>query len=440
MRRLIRKTDTDNSRMNIYNTHERSTAVIDLGAIRHNLGEFKRLEAEHGMDTGRILCSVKANAYGHGAVQVARAIEELTDYLGVACIDEGVELRKAGIHKPILLLGAALPDDFDAAVSHDITLTIFDIERARELDRSALEAGRRVKAHIAVDTGMSRIGLRPDELGLETVRQIEALKHIDITGVFTHFATADEADKTGAKEALERFKHFKELCIAEGLELGLWHCANTAAVIDDIGLGTDMDMARCGIGIYGLYPSDEVRRERIKLVPALKWYSCLSYVKRIEAHTSVSYGYNYTAERDMLIGTVACGYADGYPRILSTRGAEVIIRGRRCPIIGNICMDQMMVDLTNAPDAAIGDRVVLIGDAEDSWEGAGCKTQSDNVQAGNADADDTSVGTVDRLQSAKVDAAAEPVTADELAARCGTISYEIICGLSARTKRRYVGR
>ncbi len=401
---------------NIQNIHERSTAVIDLSAIRHNLNEFKRLETEHGMDTARILCSVKANAYGHGAVQVAKAIEDLTDYLGVACIDEGAELRKNGIRKPILLLGAALPDDFETAIANDITLTVFDLERARALDKCAGDLGRTAKIHIAVDTGMSRIGLSPDESGAETIRKIRELRNIDITGVFTHFATADETDKSGAREALDRFRSFKELCRKYGLSLGLWHCANTAAVIDDIGLGLDMDMARCGIGIYGIYPSDEVHKERIALIPALKWFSCLSYVKRIKAGTSVSYGYNYTAERDMLIGTVSCGYADGYPRILSPRGAEVIIRGRRCPIIGNICMDQMMVDLTNAPEAKTGDRVVLIGNAEDSF-------------AGNEDNAWLSDGST----------LTEPVTADELAAKSDTISYEIICGIGARTKRRYVG-
>ena len=403
--------DTNTSNISI---HERSTAVIDLNAIKENAAAFRRLQTERRTKPMLLLCSVKANAYGHGATGVAKCISELADYLGVACIDEGIELRKAGITNPVLVLGAELCDNFEKAVANDLTLTVVDIERAKALDACAQKLGKKAKVHIAVDTGMSRIGIKPDESGAAVIRQIAALNNIEITGIFTHFATADETDKTEANAAHRRFLDFKKLCEAENIKIDIWHCANTAATIDDIGLEQEMDMVRCGIGIYGLYPSDEVHKEYINLKPALKWFSCLSYVKEIKAGTKVSYGYNYTAAKDMLIGTVACGYADGYRRILSRNGAEVIIRGRRCPVIGTICMDQMMVDLTNAPEATIGDRVVLIGNAEDSF-------------AGNAD-------NVCPCDKAKL---AAPVTAEELAQKCGTISYEIICAIGSRTKRRY---
>ncbi len=394
--------------------HERSTAVIDLDAIRKNAAEFKRLQAKRRTKPMLLLCSVKANAYGHGAAEVAKSIAGITDYLGVACADEGVELRKIGISNPILVLGAELGDSFETAVANELTLTIVDVERATALAACARRQGRKAKVHIAVDTGMSRIGVKPDESGVAVIRQIAALENIDITGVFTHFATADEADKTEVNAAHRSFLDFRRLCEAEKIRTGIWHCANTAATIDDIGFEQEMDMVRCGIGIYGLYPSDEVHKEYIDIKPALKWFSCLSFVKHIKAGTKVSYGYNYTAERDMLIGTVACGYADGYRRILSRNGVELIIRGKRCPVIGTICMDQMMVDLTNAPDAKVGDRAVLIGSAEDSFAG-----NADNICP-----DDKS-------------GLALPITAEELAERCGTISYEIICAIGSRTKRRY---
>ena len=404
-----------NAEENKNNIHERSTVVVDLEAVRHNLREFKALQMKHRSKPVLILSSIKANAYGHGSVPVARAIAGITDYYGVACIDEAVELRENGIKGPILVLGAALSDDFETAIKNDVTLTVFDFDRAKQLDACGKALNKTAEIHIAVDTGMSRIGLRPDRTGAETVGRIAALENIDITGIFTHFATADEADKSGVNEAHERFLAFKHLCESEDINIPIWHCANTAANIEGIGLEDEMDMSRCGVGIYGIYPSNEVSRENIGLIPALKWFSCLTFVKEIKRGTSVSYGYNFTADKDMLIGTVACGYADGFLRILSSKGAELIIRGRRCPVIGNVCMDQMMVDLSEVPDAKAGDRVVIIGTAEDSF-------------AGNYD---------NKPENAH-GKYCRPVTADELGALADTISYEIICGLSARTKRRYI--
>ncbi|MDO4961113.1 MAG: alanine racemase [Eubacteriales bacterium] len=427
-----------------YKLHDRCVAETDLGAIRRNLLRLKQchieqcdrasgklyeeLTREQGNSVNRdgepdpecggkakdvlTFAAVKANAYGHGDIEVAEAIEDVTDYFGTAGVEEALRLRNAGINKNILVLGSAFEEDYEAAVAENITLNVFEYDRAKTLNDTAARmndvrmssaasgdgTGQQKKAriHISVDTGMSRLGLTPDEEGLETVRRIFELPFISVDGIFMHFAKADAADKTAANAALERFVAFREMCKASGVSIPIWHCANTAAVIDGIAAECGMDMVRCGIGIYGLYPSDEVDKTNAELEPALTWTSCLTYVKEIKAGTSVSYGYNFTAERDMPVGTVCCGYADGYPRRLSRCGGEVLIRGKRCRIIGNICMDQFMVDLTEVPDAAAGDKVTLIG-ADGS----------------------------------------ERITADELAKKCETISYEIVCGISSRNARRY---
>ena len=425
------------------NINERSAAVIDLSAVRANTAAFRALQSQRRDKPMLMLCAVKADAYGHGAVEVSKSIADITDYFGVACVEEGVELRNAGITNPILVFGAELYEGFENAVTNDLTLAVFDVERAKELNDCAAGLHIRAKIHIAVDTGMSRIGLKPDESGISIIRQIMLLPNIEITGIFTHFATADEMDKTQVREAYSKFSGFKKLCTANGIDAGIWHCANTAASIDNIGLDDEMDMARCGIGIYGLYPSDEVHKEYISLKPALKWFSYLSYIKEVKAGTKVSYGYNYTAEHDMLIGTIACGYADGYRRALSRNGAEVIIRGKRCPVIGTICMDQMMTDLTNVPEARLGDRVVLIGTAEDSFAGAEpAAVQHEEATIQKEPQAERYAAAAARSQSEDLspqsaDTYAAPVTADELAERCDTISYELICGIGGRTKRIY---
>lgn len=423
--------------------HERCGAVVDLSAVRHNISELKRCHDVNvsgsltgettgsptveptGSPTGEptaestgdltgeptggrrkdclVLASVKADAYGHGAVRVAQAIEEQVDYFAVACTAEGLELRENGIKSRILVLGPVFDTDFEAAVENDITLTVFDAESGCLLEKTARRLGRTAHIHLAVDTGMSRIGVMPDEAGLSVLEKLISLDHISVDGVFTHFATADEADKTEAGKALDRFNGFRRLAKARGISVPLWHCANTAAVIDGIGAGDGFGMIRCGIGLYGLYPSAEVKRENADLRPALKWRSFLTYVKTIRKGTSVSYGCRFTADRDMVIGTVCCGYADGYPRIMSGQGGEVLIRGKRCRILGSICMDQFMVDLSGVPDAVKGDEAVLIGTQESP---DGCFSDS--------------------------------ITAEEIAEKCGTISYEIICGIKQRVRRVYI--
>lgn len=386
----------------------RCGVIVDLGAIKHNLAGLKSLALGK-----KVLCAIKANAYGHGACEVANAVNDMTDMFAVATIDEGIKVRaEGGIEKPILILGPTFSGEDDQILEFGLTQTIFTAERAASLNESVNEfvadnldklkdmkytsADYKAHVHIAVDTGMSRVGLKPDKSGVEIIKKISEFNNIVIDGIFTHFAKADAADKTDAAIAYKRFRDFKVMCEAADINIPIWHCANTAAIIDGIGLDSDMDMIRCGVGLYGSYPSNEVNRKNVSLAPAMLWYSYITYIKEIEPGTSVSYGYTFTADRRTRVGTVCCGYADGYPRILSNRG-EVLVGGKRCKILGNICMDQFMIDLTDVDNAAVGAPVVLMG--------------SDGVNN---------------------------ISPEEIAEKCGTISYEIICGISQRVPRKYV--
>lgn len=386
----------------------RCGAIVDLNAIRHNLSELKRAAGNK-----KILSVMKANAYGHGSCEAANAINDMSDMYAVATIDEGVHLRVAGgISKPILILGPTFTGEDDQVILYGLTETVFDLDRARALNESVNEfvtdnldklkemqytsPDYKAHIHIAVDTGMSRIGLTPDENGVEIIKKISELGNIVIDGIFTHFATADASDKTYALEAYNKFRNFKKLCVESGISIPIWHCANTASIIDGIGLDDDMDMVRCGVGLYGMYPSEEVSHTNVNLAPAMLWYSYVTRIKELEPGTSVSYGYTFTADKKMKIGTVCCGYADGYPRLLSNKGS-VLIGGKRCRILGNICMDQFMVDLTGVDNVSVGAPVVLLG--------------SDGVNT---------------------------VSAEDIADICQTISYEVVCGISSRVPRKYV--
>ena len=386
----------------------RCGAIVDLNAIRHNLLELKRAAGNK-----KILSVMKANAYGHGSCEAANAINDMSDMFAVATIDEGVHLRVAGgITKPILILGPTFTGEDDQVILYGLTETVFDLDRARALNESVNEfvtdnldklkemqytsPDYKAHIHIAVDTGMSRIGLTPDENGAEIIKKISELGNIVIDGIFTHFATADASDKTYALEAYNKFRNFKKLCVESGISIPIWHCANTASIIDGIGLDDDMDMVRCGVGLYGMYPSEEVSHSNVNLAPAMLWYSYVTRIKELEPGTSVSYGYTFTADKKIKIGTVCCGYADGYPRLLSNKGS-VLIGGKRCRILGNICMDQFMVDLTGVDNVSVGAPIVLLG--------------SDGVNT---------------------------VSAEDIADICQTISYEVVCGISSRVPRKYV--
>ena len=376
--------------MNKMDQYERGYVTVDLDAMEANMQAIRR---RVGADVG-IMGIVKADGYGHGAVPVAKTIEPYVEGYGVATIDEALILRRHGIKKPILVLGVTPKMRFDDLLNCSISPTIFQYEKAEVLSRRARILGKKGTIHIAVDTGMSRIGLQPDEASADMVRRISRLPGISIGGLFTHFAKADEKDKESAEKQLERYRHFLKLLEERGVEIPLKHCANSAGIIDMN--DSHFNMVRAGIIMCGLYPSDEVETSGISLTPALEWKSEVVYVKTVPAGTPVSYGWTCFTERETRIATVPVGYADGYLRNLSNKG-DVLIRGKRARILGRVCMDQMMVDVTDIPDAEEGDSVTLIGrDGE------------------------------------------EFISVEELAERSGGFHYEIICGIGMRVPRVYL--
>lgn len=368
---------------------------IDLDALQANYLAFRQALPE-GM---KLLACVKANAYGHGAVQVAKEMQRLgADYLSVAFLDEALELRQAGISLPILVLGYVPVHGIQAAWENDVTIALFSEEvlsAIREMDASKF-AGK-LKVHIKVDSGMGRLGLLPGEKLTRFVGDVMAVPHVEVEGLFTHYATADEEDKTYTLEQYRRFQGACEALREQGYEIPIIHTGNSAVAVDMPQISCDM--VRIGISLYGLYPSAEVEQTKVKLSPVLTLKTQVVFVKKLPPHSGISYGIRYTTEAEELIGTLPIGYADGYSRMLTGK-AQVLIRGRRVPVVGTICMDQCMVSLQTFAETAeeiqAGEEVVLIG------------------QQGG-----------------------ETITAGELASELGTIHYEIICMLAHRIPRLY---
>lgn len=334
----------------------RVCAEINLDAAAYN---FRSMKKNLGEDT-KIMAVVKTDGYGHGAVPIARMAQEY-DYIwgfGTATMEEALTLCKAGIHKPVLILGFVFPDAYEKMVEYDIRPTVFKYGMAEQLSEEAVRQGRTVCAHIKVDTGMSRIGFKDDEKSADEIKAIAELPGIRIEGLFTHFACADERDKASAREQFRRFLRFSKLLEERGVRADLRHCSNSAGIFDlpDTGL----DMARAGVSVYGMYPSDEVDRSAVPLAPVMTLKSRVVYIKEVEPGTKISYGGTFTAEKPMKIATIPVGYGDGYPRSLSNKG-HVLIRGQYAPITGRICMDQFMVDVSHIPDVREGDMVTLIG-------------------------------------------------------------------------------
>lgn len=364
-------------------------AEVDLGAIAHNVKELIRVKDSRA----KFMAVVKANGYGHGAVPVARtALAAGAEWLGVAILTEALELRRAGLDGPLLVLGFTPPEQSDLVVANDVSQAVYTIDGARALSEAAARAGRPARVHLKVDTGMGRLGVTPDDAGLAAARIIAGLPGLILEGVFTHFATADATDKGYAREQFARFTAFLARLQAARFDFGLRHAANSAALIELP--ETHLDLVRAGIAVYGLYPSDEVER-RVDLRPAMSLKVRVAHVKEVPAGTGVSYGRTFVTGRPSVVATLPIGYADGYPRSLSSRGV-VLVRGRRAPIIGRVCMDQCMADVTGIPGVAAGDEVVLMG-----------------RQNGAA------------------------VTADDLARLEGTINYEVVCDVTARVPRVY---
>jgi alanine racemase len=379
-------------------------AEIDLQAIAHNMRELRRFTRPKA----GLMAAVKGNAYGHGAVRIAQtAVANGVDALGVARIEEGLELRQAGLDVPILIMGYTAPSLTPRLIDHALTQTVYTLDTAQALSAAAQGLGKTLKVHLKVDTGMGRLGLVPDSgrssssdipasgRALEEVLQIHQLPGLKLEGIFTHFASADSADKTIAHQQLNRFNRFLAELEKAGIDGITHHAANSAAIIDLP--ESHLDMVRAGIALYGLYPSDEVGQGKINLIPAMTLKARIIHLKPVAAGFKVSYGSTYTTPAPTTIATVPVGYADGYSRLLSNRG-QMLVQGQRAPIVGRICMDLTMLDVGHIADVNLDDEVVVFG------------RQGKTV-----------------------------LSADEVAALIDTINYEIVAGLTARVPRIYKG-
>ena len=333
----------------------RCYAEVSLKAIGHNIAQVKK-RLRPGV---KLLAVIKADAYGHGAVRVGKYLEDQVDYFAVATAEEAMELREQGIRLPVLVLGYISPEQYGEILDYDITQTVYSLEIAEKLSEASVKAGCRTKIHAALDTGMTRIGFHITEEEADRIAAISRLPGLELEGMFTHFSCADQKDKTYCGLQLEKFRRMEGMLRERGVEIPVKHICNSAGIMefDDY----RFDMVRSGIVTYGLYPSEEVDKSRLPLIPALSWKRRVIHVQAVEPGLGVSYGATYTTEGPCTrIATVSAGYADGYPRALSNKG-RVLIHGRYAPILGRVCMDQMMVDVSHIPDVKVEDTVTLIG-------------------------------------------------------------------------------
>ena len=371
--------------------YSRVCAKIDLDSIAYNMEQMKK---RIGGDS-RLIAVIKTDGYGHGAVPIARMFEEVPYVWGyaVACLGEGIVLRKQGIRKPILVLGCVFPDEYEDMIENDIRAAVYTEEMAQQMSDTAVRLGRRVYFHIKIDTGMGRIGFPVKKESADAIARIGRLPNARIEAMFTHFAKADEKDKTYTLGQHEKFLWMKEAMEKRKIEIPYYDCDNSAGIIDF----PDMkhDLARAGISTYGMYPSDEVKEESVDLKPALRLVSHVSFVKDVEPGTAISYGGTFVSKEKMRVATIRVGYGDGYPRSLSNKG-YVLIHGKRAPILGRVCMDQFMVDVTRIPETKFMDQVVLIG----------------------SDGDDR-------------------ILVEDLASLSGRFNYEFVCCLGKRIPREY---
>ena len=355
----------------------RINAEINLDNICDNIKNARKIIHK---DT-KIMGIIKADGYGHGAVPIAKVLNSFVDAYGISIVEEGIELREEGITKPILILGYAPEKMYDEMIAYDMMPAICDYEMAKKISQRCVLLGKTLKVHIKIDTGMSRIGF---SLGKESVEQIVAiskLSNIQIDGIFSHFAKADEIDKTFVKEQLIKFMKMVKDLEEKGVIIPIKHISNSAGIIDMP--EANLDMVRSGILTYGLYPSDEVKKERLPLKPAMSLYAYVTMVKELEEGTPVGYGGSYVTTRKTKVATIPAGYGDGYPRALSNQG-KVIIHGQFAPIIGRVCMDQFMVDVTEIDNVTTGDKAILIGkigEKEITLEEIGAMSASFNYEA-----------------------------------------------------------
>lgn len=373
-------------------SYQRVWAEVDLDAIWENMVHMKENIAENT----KILAVIKTDGYGHGGVPIAKMLEQLDFMFGYAAAtyEEAHVLREAGVKKPILILGYTFPYCYEELIREEIRPAVYRRDTVEELAAAAVKVGQKAKVHIKVDTGMGRIGITPDEEGLEFVRFLMGHPELEVEGIFTHFAKSDEEDKTSAYHQLALFQNFIDRIQTElGLTIPVKHCSNSAAILEMP--QANMDMVRAGITTYGLYPSEEVSKDIVPLRAAMSLYSHIVYCKTIHAGQSVSYGGLFTAQKDTRVATIPVGYGDGYPRSLSGKG-YVLIRGKKAPILGRVCMDQFMVDISEIPGVMEGDKVTLLG-----MDGT------------------------------------ERITAEELGELSGRFNYEFVCDLGKRIPRVY---
>lgn len=336
------------------NRYYRVEADIDLDALRTNIITMKRLIPEGK----KLLAVIKANAYGHGAIEIANALDDLSDYYGVACLDEAIELRNAGIKKPILILGMTDESLYGELVQYDITQTIFTYEQACALSDVAGRIGKVGKIHIKLDTGMNRIGFLCNDESIQSIAEITQLPNLYAEGIFTHYYKADCVDKTLADNQLEKFSDMVNRLQKAGISFAIRHISNSAGIMEMP--NDEYDMVRSGISTYGLYPSEEMDKKACILYPVMTFKSHITHVKTVQAGETIGYGGTYTVPCEKRIATVGVGYADGYPRALSNQG-RMLVRGEFAPIVGRVCMDQTMIDVSHIPDVSVGDEVVLFG-------------------------------------------------------------------------------
>ena len=372
--------------------YQRVYAKIDLDAIAHNIALVKKKIAPGT----RLMLIIKADAYGHGAIPIAKQFEQEADYFGVAEMNEALELRRAGIRKPILILGYTSPHLFETALQNDITMTMFQYEAIKTLSQTAVRLGKTATVHFGVDTGMSRIGFRVTEAEAEKAVMAAHFPNIRLEGVFSHFALADAFDKIPSMEQRALFDRFLTMLAEKGVNVPICHLNNSAGILS---FDRYYDMVREGIVLYGLYPSEEIREETatdFDFRPAMELITHISHIKELEARHGISYGHTFVTAKTMKIATIPVGYADGYPRALSNKGC-VLIHGKRCAILGRVCMDQMMVDVTDIPEAKIEDKVTLVGHDGDEF-----------------------------------------ISAEEVANASFSFNYEFVCGIARRVPRVYI--
>ena len=336
--------------------YNRICARVDLDAVEYNIERMK----QNISSDASMLAVVKMDGYGHGAVQIAQMREEKEYIWGcaVATPEEALILKKQGIRKPVLVLGCVFPEQREEMVRHEIRLTVYTKEMAEELSRIAEEYGKDAYIHVKLDTGMSRLGFLANRESVGIIEEISRLPHLVMEGLYTHFSKSDEEDKGFTRRQLEDFLYMKRALEEREVFFSWYHCSNSAAIIDME--EANMNLVRAGIASYGMYPSGEVKKEKVPLKPAMELISHVAHVKWVGPGTPVSYGGTFVTRRDTRIATIPVGYGDGYPRKLSGKG-YVLIHGKKAPILGRVCMDQFMVDVTEIPNVSFGDTVTLVG-------------------------------------------------------------------------------